>query len=154
MIYRQRHDFEPPDRPERQGYWTLPRVVLVATAAVALLDGGVAIGVAAAGTDGTDTALEHARRACKGVDLAASGRAVDSREDAANQARLWSNSADEAARAARLDDAWNELARATDAQYRAWNLAAQSAVQTEIDAAMIQTATHPFQPECRKALVH
>ncbi len=131
------------------------RIALTAAAIVVVMGAGIAIGFAAAGTDGdgTDTALDYARRACKGINLDSPGRAADSQEDAANQARLWSQSADDAARAARLDPAWNELARATDAQYRAWNLSAQGADQTEIDAALAQITTHPYEPECRKALV-
>lgn len=81
------------------------------------------------------------------------GQAADNTQSAAEEAHGWSDIADNAARAARLDEAWNELARATDAQYRVWNLSAQGADQALIDAAIAEATAHPFEPECRKALV-
>lgn len=110
--------------------------------------------MAASGTDDTDTALDYARRACKDINLDSPGEAAESTQQAADEADGWSHIADNAARAARLDHAWNELARATDAQYRAWSLTARGADQTAIDAAAADANAHPFEPECRKALVH
>ncbi|MGW6910269.1 hypothetical protein [Streptomyces sp. NPDC054940] len=158
MIYRQRHDFEPPDRPEQQQHRTMVRIALIAAATVVVLGGGVAIGLSAANTDGdaSESALTYARRACEAINLDLSpGDSVetDATQAPGEEAEGWSEIADNAARAARLDDVWDELARATDAQYRAWSLLSRGADRTLIDSAVADAGAHPYESECRKALV-
>ncbi|MGJ5826132.1 hypothetical protein [Streptomyces ossamyceticus] len=150
-----KQDVDAPARSEVQQNRAALRVALGAAAIVVLVGAGLGIGLAVAGSEegSSDTALSYAQKACEHVNMGSPGESADSADSASDQAEWWSDSADNAARAARLDEAWNELVRATDAQYRAWNLAAQGADQTLIDAAIAETRAHPFEPECRKALV-
>jgi hypothetical protein len=154
----QKQDLDTPARPEQQQHRAMLRSALIAAATVVVLGGGVAIGLSAVGTapDASESALTYARRACEAIalDLSPGDSAkADETQAPGEEAEGWSEIADDAARAARLDDAWNDLARATDAEYRAWNRYAQGADQAEIDAALAETKAHPVGPECRKALV-
>ncbi|MFH9969607.1 hypothetical protein ACH4PR_51750 [Streptomyces mirabilis] len=136
------------ERPSLSRRWL---VYGIAIALLAIITAGATLWVTR--EDDADKALTFARKACKAINLD-SHETADSQEQAADQAHGWSDIADNAARAARLDRAWNELARATDVQYRAWNLSAQGADQALIDAAAAEAVAHPVDPECRKALVH
>lgn len=101
-------------------------------------------------------ALEYARQACAGR---SGGPAVDvstaTLEKTASNAAGWQTAADDAARAARLDPAWNELARAMDAEARAWGLADRKdpALDDQLTAVLQEVGEHPVAPECRKATV-
>jgi len=135
------------DRPKRPSRW-LPYGV--ATTLLAGLAAGAGLWLTR--DNDTEKALSYARRACEAINLD-SHETADSQQQATDEADGWSDIADNAARAARLDDAWNELARATDAQYRAWHLSAQGADETLINDAAAEATAHPVDPECRKALV-
>jgi hypothetical protein len=129
-----------------------PIVVLAALLAASLATAGAAWWL---GRDDSATrALTYARKACKAINLGPPSQSADA-TDAAGQAKIWQPIADNAARAARLDPAWNALARATDTEARAWILASQSnPPQSQKDATLAELNAHPVDPECRKALVN
>lgn len=130
--------------------WIITLVVVLAAAVVA---GSYAFYVTR--DNSKAKALEYARQACKDYNMDGAANDSSAPDRAATQAGIWQTSADNAARAARLDPAWNELARAADTQARAWALAAKQdpTLSDQLAASLQEIGQHPVDPECRKATV-
>ncbi|MDR3084285.1 MAG: hypothetical protein LBV60_25795 [Streptomyces sp.] len=102
-----------------------------------------------------EKALKYARKACEHVQMdgtQSDGTSADELS-AGEESDAWQRNANDAARAARLDSRWDELAKAADAQYRAWTVQARGPEIGELQPLLDVTQQHPFEPECRKALV-
>lgn len=156
-------DITPPEASTRRSRSDIHPWIVVAIAAVAII-GVVWIGTRLAAGSDQERALEYARRACQNVDSDGDSEDRDYWQPALDeQVKGWGENADNAARAARLDPQWNELARAMDAEYRGWKIAADNhvlpnvsvdpAIQSRLDEAGAETQAHPVAPECRKAMV-